>query len=370
MEHSQKEFILEQLRSMHKMIESPKSTELFHLEKGTHHLNTQTSATVLSNESLTSTQKELVVKSYPQSLRDQSLREYLIGLRIINPLRKITPCFLHTLGALKHKPTDTCIVYERVSGSTLAVMLQEGLSFTTWLHLFIQLLLSLEVAQRSTGFTHYDLHAGNVVVSECQSDDYSISLDYLSYRVREPALVPVIVDLGTASTSLEGRFIGAYNYTNSGIFHFIVAGHDMYKLMVSSYCYARKSDTRRQILRLFEFFGSVDPYKVSQGQGSAGITRAQQEFCKEILFSDVASYTPMMMIKYIYTKFSRRLAPTVTLVPRRTRSSLLSLDGSEDYTQALASARKISRDEVGLCHSSLSSSCHRSFYRPRCQERS
>ena len=109
MEHSQKEFILEQLRSMHKTIEAPKSTELIHLEKGTHHLSSQTSAKLLNKESLTSTQKELVVKSYPQSLYDQSLREYLIGLRVTNPLRKITPCFLHTLGALKHKPTDTCI---------------------------------------------------------------------------------------------------------------------------------------------------------------------------------------------------------------------------------------------------------------------
>ena len=341
MEHSQKEFILDQLKSMRKMIETPKGTDLLHVEKGIHHLSAQTSAKLLSKELLIPTQKDLVVKSYPQNLYDQSLREYLIGLRVTNPLRKITPCFLHTLGALKHKPTDTCIIYEKVQGNTLAVMLQEGLGFTTWLCLFVQLLLSLEVAQRSTGFTHYDLHAGNVVVRECQSDNYSISLDYLSYRVCKTPLVPVIVDLGTASTSLEGRFIGAYDYTNSGIFHFIVAGHDMYKLMVSSYCHARKSDTRRQILRLFEFFESVDPYKISRGQGSAGVMRAQEEFCKEVLFSEVASYTPMMMIRYIYTKFHRRLAPIVTLVPRRTRSSLLPLDGSEDYTKALTSARRL-----------------------------
>lgn len=347
MEHSQKEFIFEQLKSMHKTIKATKSTDLLHLEKGTYYLSTQESAKLLSKESLTSTHKDLVVKSYPQNLYHQSLREYLIGLRVTNPLRKITPCFLHTLGALKHKPTDTCIVYEKVQGNTLAVMLQEGLSFTTWLCLFVQLLLSLEVAQRCTGFTHYDLHAGNVVVRECRSDNYSISLDYLSYRVSEPALVPVIVDLGTASTSLDGRFIGAYDYTNSGIFHFIVAGHDMYKLMVSSYCYALKSDTRKQILRLFEFFGSVDPYKVSQGQGSAGVARAQKEFCKEVLSSEVASYTPMMMIRYIYTKFHRTLSPTVTLVPRRTRSSLLSLDGNEDYTKALTSARRLIEMESG-----------------------
>ena len=124
-------------------------------------------------------------------------------------------------------------------------------------------------------------------------------------------------------------------------------GHDMYKLMVSSYCYALKSDTRKQILRLFEFFGSVDPYKVSQGQGSAGVARAQKEFCKEVLSSEVASYTPMMMIRYIYTKFHRTLSPTVTLVPRRTRSSLLSLDGNEDYTKALTSARRLIEMESG-----------------------
>jgi hypothetical protein len=341
MEHSQMEFILEQLSSIYRTIEESKSNELLHIEKGIYHLSTQTTAKLLDKESLTSTKKEIVVKSYQHSLYHQSLREYLIGLRVINPLRKITPCFLHTLGAMKHKPTYTCIVYDKEQGSTLAVMLQEGLSFTNWLYLFVQLLLSLEVAQRRTGFTHYDLHAGNVVVSESKSNSYSISLDYLSYHVFEPALVPVIIDLGTASTSLDGRFIGAYNYTNSGIFHFIVAGHDMYKLMVSSYCHSHRSDTRREILRLFEFFGSADPYTVSQGQGCAGIKRAQDEFCKEVLFSEVASYTPMMMIKYIYTKFNQNLAPTVTLVPRCTRSSLLPLDGSEDYTQALVSARTL-----------------------------
>ena len=341
MERSQMEFILEQLKSINKEIKEPKSTDLFHTDKEIHQLNTQATTVLIKQESLASAQKELVVKSYSRDLYHQSLREYLIGLKVTNPLRKITPCFLYTLGALKHKPDHTCIIYEKENGCTLAVMLQQGLSFTKWLYLFVQILLTLEVAQRRTGFTHYDLHAENVVIRDRKSNSYCISLDYSSYHVIDPALVPVIIDLGTASTTLDGRFIGAYNYTNSGIFHFIVAGHDMYKLMVSSYCHSQRSDTRRQILGMFEFFGSIDPYKVYQEQGSAGIIRAQEEFCKEILFSEIASYTPMMMIKYIYAKFNPKLKSTISLSPRRARSSLLPLNGSEDYTHSLESVRKL-----------------------------
>ena len=347
MERSQMEFILEQLKSINKEIKEPKSTDLFHADKEIHQLNTQATTVLIKQESLASTQKELVAKSYSRDLYHQSLREYLIGLKVTNPLRKITPCFLYTLGALKHKPDHTCIIYEKENGCTLAVMLQQGLSFTQWLYLFVQILLTLEVAQRRTGFTHYDLHAGNIVVRDKKSNSYCISLDYSSYHVINPSLVPVIIDLGTVSTSLDGRFIGAYNYTNSGIFHFIVAGHDMYKLMVSSYCHSQRSDTRKQILGMFEFFGSIDPYKVSQGQSRAGIIRAQEEFCKEILFAEIASYTPMMMIKYIYTKFNSKLKSSISLSPRRTRSSLLSLNGSEDYTHSLESARKLVQMKSG-----------------------
>lgn len=346
MEHSQEEFILEKLRSTYNTIEPPKSTELLHLREGVNYLDRDTSLAILGKESLSSTNKELVVKNYGQDGYKQSFREYLIGLQIINPLRKITPCFLHTLGALRHGPTSTSIIYERINGTTLSVMLQEGLSFDAWLSLFMQVLLSLEVAQRRTGFTHYDLHAGNVVVRESDGDNYSIPLDFLSYQVCKPALVPVIIDLGTSSTVLDGRFIGAYNYTNSGIFHFVVAGHDMYKLMVSSYCNAKRSDTRREILKLFKFFDPEDPYRISGGQGGAGIARAQKEFCKDVLFSKVASYTPMMLIKYIYN-LRLNLSPAITITPRRICSSLLSLNGSEDYTKALTSAQKLIELEAG-----------------------
>ena len=345
MEHSQKEFIIEQLRCAKSMIKSSVSPECLHLLKGIHHLNMDSSVMLLRKESLPPTENEVVVKISDDY--DQTLREYLIGLLVINPLSKITPCFVHTLGALKQSsPTNTtCIVYDKIPGNTLGFLLNEGLSFSMWLQLFIQILISLEVAQRRTGFTHYDLHAENVVVRDGNCDSYSIQLDSVSYIVDNPALVPVLVDFGTSSTSLGGRYIGAYNYTNSGIFHFIVAGHDMYKLLVSSYCHAVKSSTRREILRLFDFFGCVDPYNISTGAGRSGVLKAQKEFCKDILFSEVASYTPMMMIKYIYSNYRSILCPFVTLVPRTTRSSLLQLDGSEDYTCALQSARHMIDDK-------------------------
>jgi serine/threonine protein kinase len=343
MEHSQKEFIIEELRSMQRTVGPPKGDRLGNLTKGISHFDVETTKAILDEELVNprGVREELLAKGYGPSAHHQALREYLIGLRVLNPLRRTTPCFAYTLGAFSWKSEDiSCdmaILYEKVQGPTLSIMLQEGMSFTTWLRLFFQVLLSLEVAQRRTGFTHYDLHASNVVVTNGTGLGYNILIDYLSYQISKPKLVPVIIDFGTCSTSLEGRSIGSYDYANSGIFHFMVSGHDMYRLMVSSYHHAKNSDTRRLILQLFSFFGEDDPYSISQGQGSTGVARAREEFCRAVALSKIANYTPMMMIKYTYSKFYRRLAPTIALVPRKVHSSLSSLGGGESCDMALKS---------------------------------
>ena len=347
MEHSQKEFIIEELRSMQRTVGPPKGDRLGNLAEGISYFDVETTKAILNEELVNpgGAREEILAKGYSPSAHHQALREYLIGLRVLNPLRRTTPCFAYTLGAFSWKPDDTscdvAILYEKVQGPTLAVMLQEGMSFTTWLRLFFQVLLSLEVAQRRTGFTHYDLHASNIVVADGTGLDYNMLIDCLAYQVSRPKLVPVIIDFGTCSTSLGGRSIGSYDYANSGIFHFMVSGHDMYRLMVSSHYHAKNSDTRRLILQLFSFFGEADPYAISQGQGGAGVTKAREEFCRDVTLSKIANYTPMMMIKYTYSKFYRRLAPTITVVPRRVYSSISSLDGSKNYETALKTAHTL-----------------------------
>jgi len=342
MEHTQKEFIIEQLRSSDKMFESPKSSELLSLDHGITTFDLPKTQDLLKKEpSIMSTSNEVVIKSYNSNLYYQSLREYLMGIKVINPLRKITPCFVQTLGGLTHKPDETCIIYEKIKGNTLATMLQEGLSFHSWLRLFIQILLSLELAQRNTGFTHYDLHADNIVVQIQYTDDYAITLDDKSYNITNPSAIPVIIDLGTSSALTDGRFIGSYDYVNSGIFPFIVSGHDMYKLMISSYCHAKTSNTRKSILKLFDFFGAADPYKISEEKGYSGIIQAQKEFCKEVIFSDIASHTPLMLVNYIYNNFWETLSPTINIVPRRILASLLPLNGTEDYNKVILTSQNL-----------------------------
>jgi hypothetical protein len=346
MENSQREFVMDQLNSIHKVVESPKSSKRFSIDESITHLDPDESEYVYKEELHMSGVNEITIKNYSAEKYNQAMREYLIGLHVFNPLGKINPCFSRTLGAYRNG-SRVSILYERIRGNTLAVLLQEGMSFTIWLSLFFQLLLSLELAQRKSGFTHYDLHAHNVVVTDIPKDGgYDVSLDCLLYRVRKHALTPVIIDLGTCSTSLAGRFIGSYDYTNSGIFHFIVPGHDAYKLLVSSYYHARNSNTRKMIIKVFNCFGREDPYSINQEQGT-GVNKARDNFCREISFSRVASYTPMMLIKYIYSKFRSRLSPMVVVVPRETRISLTSLNGMEDYVMVITSAGKLIDLESG-----------------------
>ena len=392
MEHSQKEFVLEQLQSLlseksdymeDKTYQALSVSEtqlglshtegtwtncmngkhmkrLLHLclnslvkndtKECTYHLNEENNKIWLSRRkclhlskpdlytiTLFGQKESILAKDYDSDKYSQAMREYLIGLQIINPLRSRTPCFVYTLGSFSYGTSKVAILYEKVTGISLDIMLQEGLSFNRWLHIFFQLMLSLEIAQRESRFTHFDLHAGNVMIKEVDDQNYHILLDNLVYNIRNPKLLPVIIDFGTSTSSLNGRSIGSYDYTNSGIYHFMVAGHDIYKLMVSSYCNARNSSTRRGILKLFNFFKG-DPYRVADNRRSKGITEARDDFCKQISFSQVANHTPMMMIKYLYSKHHQKLSSMVTLAPRKEYVSLHGLTTTDDYSKALYSA--------------------------------
>ena len=340
MEYAQKEFILQHLHPQQSMISSADTSSV---AEGVSILKGSTIQKIVP-----SIKKRVVTKSYSVQDYHQALREYLIGTYVLNPLRSATPCFVNTITTIRSKddPHKLTTIYEEVPGETLTTLLHEGMSFSHWLQAFTQILISLELAQRRTGFTHYDLHTSNIIIRTDRQKGYSVSLDNLTYSIQSDTLVPVIIDLGTCSTIVDGRFIGTYNYPNSGIFHFIVPGQDMYKFLVSSYFNSTNTRTTQDILRVFSFFGSSDPYDVTQCK-KQGLIKARKEFCKAIPFSEVASFTPMMMLEYLYSQFSSVLTPAIRIFPRRTRAILSSLGGNEDYTTVVESGEGLLESHSG-----------------------
>jgi hypothetical protein len=257
-----------------------------------------------------------VIIKVPQTSKgiESKVREYFIGIKAINNLRYITPSFVYTLGAfLCPKPSktgeitcdDSCkntafVFYEKIIGESVQTLLKnDRLNFRQFLVLFFQLLLGLEVAQREARFTHFDLHADNVMVRVGTGDSTSITqLDMFTYIIDQPEFIPVVIDFGASTAYIEGKYIGSYDYISHGMLNFMIPGHDMYKFLV--YC-ARKTENqelKKSIIKIFEFYGDDDPYRIKENK-EKGIESATSTYCRDLTFSRAANRTPLMLIEWL-----------------------------------------------------------------------
>lgn len=264
---------------------------------------------------------------------NQMVREYFIGIKAINKLRYLIPNFVYTLGSfLCPKPTNSgkiCtektqktafVLYEKIPGKSLDILLQNNeLIFEEWLIIFFQILLSLEVAQREIRFTHFDLHAGNVIIRKKDKFSYVVPLDNITYHINNPENFPVMIDFGISSAYIDNRYIGTFNYAKYGILNFMIPGYDMYKFMIYSVIYTKCTKMRTKIMSLFQFYDKDDPYNVFddflQGKNDS-IKVAANEYCKEVTFSRIATYTPNMMLKWLWKEFRKELSSKVRISER------------------------------------------------------
>ena len=278
-----------------------------------------------------------VIIKIPQNSNnfDSKVREYFIGIKSLNNLRNITPTFVYTLGAFScPKPSKNgkissankntaYVLYEKIPGQSFHTLLKnDQLNFKEWLILFFQLLLGLEIAQRRTRFTHFDMHTDNVMVRTDGLYSYSIPLDMKTYSINNPKSVPVIIDFGAATTYVDGKYIGSYDYIKHGMLNFMIPGHDMYKFMI--YCIRKtiNKKLKEELILLFNFYnGDDDPYSIKT-TGEEGVIIASNEYCKNITFSKVANYTPLMLIEWLWKKFSDELKSTINVIDRNNYCSI------------------------------------------------
>jgi hypothetical protein len=307
---------------------------------------------------------EVVIKIPQKSYGIESkIREYFIGINSLNKLRCLIPTFVYTLGAFLHpKPSKTgeleiddtknkktaFVIYEKIPGESVFTLLKNDIiDFNQFLFLFVQLLLGLEVAQREVRFTHFDMHAENVMVkiADGNSSSYSVPLDFNIYSVNNPKMIPVIIDFGAATTYIEGKYVGSYDYTKHGMLNFMVPGHDMYKFLV--YC-VRKSvnkELKSKIIQLFKFYeDDDDPYFIYR-DGELGIEKAVNTYCKETTFSGAASYTPLMFIKWLMTIYSTELSNNISVTKRNNYLSVQYSSIIKEYQNIFCYTKK-GLDEV------------------------
>jgi len=259
---------------------------------------------------------QIVIK-IPKNERQYSdlIREYFIGVTAVNNLRYKVPNFMYTMGAFIYPPEDnSCpafVACEKIPGITLEKAIRDAkITFEEFLNIYIQILLALEVAQRSCSFCHYDLHINNVILRTLDKPYcYTVVLNDQRYDVTVKKYLPVIIDFGITSVKYDDRTIGSYQYHSYGMEHYPIQGADMYKLLFYSYIYA-SGNMQRQIGNLFLFYGQYDPYKVlvSSNEDLKSYTK---EYLKKIAISHVASYTPFDFVTWLL-----REQPVTSVQPR------------------------------------------------------
>lgn len=243
------------------------------------------------------------------------MREYLLGVKALNPLRNIIPTVVYTLGSFTHQK-KVYAVYEYINGQSVRHMLRnQQINFDKWLTIFTQLLLTLEIAQRKVGFTHFDLHSDNVLVRENQG--YSVPLDDVVYTVEGDSLSPVVIDFGHSCANIDGRCVGSHEHPNHGMLCFTIPGNDMYKFIISS-LHAARGGTQQKILKLFQFYEGADPYQIGCDIGH--LTNATTQYCREATYSKIASHTPQEFLEWIMLRYR------VKHVTQSTRTIFIPID--------------------------------------------
>jgi hypothetical protein len=299
---------------------------------------------------------EVIIK-VPQNLDDytDTMREYFIGITEINKLRYTIPNFVYTFGAFVCPVKDDVlcvddekirktpfIIYEKISGENMTYMLENNLlSFDQYIGMFIQILLALEVAQRDISFCHFDFHTENLM---CRTLDgiyeYKVPLDNNIYEVTCKDYLPVIIDFGRSTVKHDNMIIGSYDFKEYGMMHYMIQGADMYKFLVYS-CLHSTGDMKNQIMNLFSFYGTDDPYKflTSKNDVTKNVT---SEFARGVSFSDSAMHTPNEFLDWILTnsKYSKIASQYIKKRERDVYFSLSYNTTINEYDNMFKSSKK------------------------------
>jgi len=287
--------------------------------------------------------------------REMMIREYYIGIEGMNKLRYIVPNFVYTLGCFmcgkpsKSDPLDKLcesssekiipfIVYEKIPGKTVEDLIDNTeipFKFEQWLVIFFQLLLALEVAQREVEFTHFDLHYKNVMVRKQDKFNYSVPLDMSTYTITNPEFIPVIIDFGRSTCTIDSQTVGTYAKESVGVLNHMVPGQDMY--MFISYCCDKITDIdfKKKIVSLItDFYGTDHPVIYSIKTGSTINTRTKElkEFVsrptsvgdtfQKVPVTAIGHYTPLMFMKSLLDKYPDILKPYITMTERKMYRSI------------------------------------------------
>lgn len=158
------------------------------------------------------------------SLDDTLDHEAFVGLMALNNIRFMTPAFIYTYGlfdCLKMKKnsddsyswcsmpntrSDFLLIENLGSSKTLSQYIQSSeLNYIELMKIIIQVVSGLNVAYKKFGFTHYDMHAANILIQELPwevSVPIYIGTDLFYIKTHKLAR---IIDYGMSRIKIPGQ---------------------------------------------------------------------------------------------------------------------------------------------------------------------
>jgi hypothetical protein len=264
-------------------------------------------------------------------------KEYITGVKSINPLRALTPCFALTLGCFScnkvkdipsekgmlcssntKNPETLYLIMENVNGKTMSECLQEkSMDARRFMGIFLHILISLEIAQRQCCFTHFDLHTDNVLIKKITSKiRYSMTDLTVDYSMSASEEIPVIIDYGLSFSIVDGFPLGEYRGLGGNPGNYMVSCFDMYRFLVSCVYFSNKVKNNHLtefLLSLFDFFQYdvylvYDKYLEEKAKPEHlrdyynAISEPSKDFCNKVLVSS-PYITPLQFLDQIYTDY-------------------------------------------------------------------
>ena len=230
-------------------------------------------------------------KSKPDKLNNISVaHEALIGLLVLNNLRAYVPSFMYTYGIYrcdypnfdKNDKNDNLIswcpgvssestnyvVLENIDNSLQLRDLKQTLTPNEFLQIYLQVINAINIAYHMYDFTHYDLHAQNVLIQVLKFPVavplYLTNNDIVYIRTYHLAR---IIDYGKSHVFIEGVHFGIRGHTDAKPLQSFPL-YDAYRFLIS--CDTHK--LREIITQIYHFFymdSYVEKFKKSTAYKNA-----------------------------------------------------------------------------------------------------
>jgi hypothetical protein len=218
------------------------------------------------------------------------LHEAIVGLEGLNSLRTLCPNFCYVYDSFKcecpsvhgdNKVVQYCVddniekvnytLYELIDNS---IPINKIKSAEDLILVYIQIVISLKIANDKCDFTHYDLHGGNILLRKCSDKIFYIkySDNERDIYLKSNGIIATFIDYGMSHIKTEdGRNIGVIDEDLDFTSIFIESNKsnimlDAYKSIVSILSNSENKKVKNMCLKIIGYFFGKDEITEEEGE--------------------------------------------------------------------------------------------------------